>query len=706
MSERNVNRSQRSNGARDRQDRLDADNSSRGFWSKFWQIVQVVQARLRFIILLLLLGLIFSSWSTLSNYWEKWTRAGSTESTGEVDVEYFCPMHPTVVRDHPGEKCPICHMDLARRKKGAGQGEPLPPGTVSRVQLTPYRRVQAGVQTAAVRYLELTKEITTFGTVEFNETTQAHIAATVKGRIVKQYVNYTGQTVEKGEKLAVLDVRYSTDLTNTLEDLRRARQNSDRDLEQSARRRLRVWDLADEQIEDFLRSGRVSPQLTIFSPIKGHVIKKFQREGEFVEEGMSLYDVANLDTVWIEAQVYEADQALVHEGQKVVATTVARPNEGFEGVVSFIYPHLDEATRTLTVRMELPSHAHRLRPGDYATVKISVPPRAIAAFARTLAEDLAKGSVADSLAHALGAPAGPLPSPWLGPALEAAAGQAQLQRGLVVAVPDSAIIDTGSLKVVYREAEPDTFEGVGVQLGPRMAELGTTTAYYPVLRGLQAGDRVVTNGSFLVDAETRLNPAAGSVYYGGSGSSGSQGAVAVRPSSPEDEDAQERKFRANLAKLNAEDRKLAEVQKSCPITSARLGSMGVPVKVLLSGKAIFLCCSGCEDKARADPQKALARIDEFKAKRAVPAPEAAPATVEDATIRKNLAKLSAQDRALAEEQKFCPVQDTRLGEMGVPVKVTVQGQTVFLCCKSCKNEAESEPAKTLAKVKELRQRPK
>jgi Cu(I)/Ag(I) efflux system membrane fusion protein len=681
-----------------------------GVWWKLWQVLQVVQARLRFVALLLLLGLVFSYWGTLANYWEKWTRVASAEPAGEPDVEYFCPMHPAVVRDHPGEKCPICHMDLARRKKGAASGEPLPPGTVSRVELTPYRRVLAGVQTSEVRYLELTKDITAFGTVEFNETKQAHIAATQKGRIVRQYVNTTGQTVEKGEKLAVLDVRYSPDLTSTLDDLRRARQSGNQDLERMAWQRLRVWDLSDEQIDEFLRTGKVNPQFTIYSPIKGHVIKKFQREGEFVDEGTSLYDVADLDTVWIEAQVYEADQALLHEGQKIEASTLARPDEAFEGVVSFIYPHLDEATRTLTVRMELPNPHHRLRPGDYATVKIHVPPQAIAAFSRALAEEWAEASTVDALAHALGAPAGPLPSPWLRPALAAAAGQERLRHGRVLAVPDSAVIDTGSLKVVYREAAPDTFLGVAVQLGPRLAEPGQTTAFYPVLGGLQRGDRVVTNGSFLVDADTRLNPAAGSVYYGGSGSSAGQGAVAVRPSTPEDEDARERKLRAVLAKLPAEDRKLAEAQKVCPITRARLGSMGVPVKIVLDGKPVYLCCGGCEDKAKADPQKTLARVEQARAKAQgpsspAPAPAAAAPSEEDAMVRANLAKLSPEDRALAEQQKFCPIQeDNRLGSMGAPVKLALRGQTVFVCCRSCRKAAESEPEKTLAKVKELRHR--
>ena len=133
--------------------------------------------------------------------------------------------------------------------------------------------------------MPLAKEVTTFGSVEFNETKEAHIAARQKARIVKLFVNYTGQMVEKGEKLAVLDVRYSPELTVTLEDLRRARQRGDRDAEDMARQRLKLWDVGDGQIEEFLRTGKVGTELTITSPIKGHVIKKYQREGSFVEEG-------------------------------------------------------------------------------------------------------------------------------------------------------------------------------------------------------------------------------------------------------------------------------------------------------------------------------------------------------------------------------------------------------------------------------------
>jgi Cu(I)/Ag(I) efflux system membrane fusion protein len=633
-----------------------------GFWGKLWQVLQVVQARLRFVAILVAIGLAIGYWSTINNYVEKWTRSFAAQAAADSDVEYFCPMHPYIVRDNNREKCPICHMDLARRKKGSGEGdEPLPPGTVSRKQLTPYREVLADVQTAEVRYLPLARELTTFGSVEFDETKEAHIATTQKARILRLYVNYTGQMVDKGEKLALLDVKYDAELTSTLQDLARARREGDAAAEQMHRQRLRRWDISEDQVNDFLRTGKVNTQLTITSPIHGHVLKKYQREGSFVDEGTPLYDVADLDTVWVEGQVYEADQALVHEGQPISATTLSLPDKVFSGSVSFVYPHLDEATRTLAVRFELPNPGHQLRPGMYATVKVQVSPAQVGPIAQAAAGDAAR--------------------------------QAQLEKGLVLAVPDSAVIDTGNLKIVYRESGPSTYDGVAVQLGPRLNQAGSSTAFYPVLSGLSAGDRVVVNGAFLVDAETRLNPAAGSIYYGGSGGKGGEGAVTVRPSTPQSEDALVREAKANLAKLTPEDRKLADAQKVCPITRRPLGSMGVPVEVALDGQVVLLCCSGCKDKAEADPAGTLAKL----AKQGQPA--AAPE--DNAEVQANLAKLAPEDRRLAEAQKVCPVLGGRLGEMGVPVKQMLDGQPVFLCCKGCVKKARKEPEKTLAKVKEL-----
>ncbi|HEV3235508.1 MAG TPA: efflux RND transporter periplasmic adaptor subunit, partial [Gemmataceae bacterium] len=346
------------------------------FWWKVWQVAKVAQARLRFIAILAAIGALIASWDTLSNYYEKWTRplyGATAEPSGEY--EYFCPMHTFIVRDTPKEKCPICHMDLSRRKKESDKAEPLPAGTVSRVQLSPYRVVLAGVQTREVSYLPLVKEVKTVGTIEFNETMERRIAARQKARILKLSVNYTGQMVEKGEELATLDVRYSPELNVTLEDLVRAQKGGNKELEDMARKRLELWDIGEEQIKEFMRTGRIGTKLTIRSPIKGHVTKRYQKEGDYVDEGMPLYDVVDLDSVWIEAQVYEADQGMLHEGQTVSATTLALPNEVFTGKLAFIYPHLDENTRTLTTRFELPNPGHKLRPGMYATVKIAIAPK-------------------------------------------------------------------------------------------------------------------------------------------------------------------------------------------------------------------------------------------------------------------------------------------------------------------------------------------
>ncbi len=564
------------------------------FWNT-WQLLKVLQARLRFFAILAVIGVVVGYWDTLAAYYEKWTRPlYGHEETTHGDVEWFCPMHPTVVRDNPKEKCPICHMDLAKRKKGAGQAEPLAAGTVSRVQLSPYRVVLAGVQTDEVRYRPLSRRVVAFGSVEFNETTQAHIATRQKGRIVQLFVNYTGQLVEKGENVARIDVRYSQELMVTLEDLKRARQRGDRAAEDMARQRLRLYDVDDQHIQEFLRTGKVNSELTIVSPIHGHIIKKYQREGNFVEDGTPLYDVADLDSVWIQGLVYESDQSLLTKGLPVRATTRALPGRVFQGTLDFVYPHLDEASRTLAVRFNIPNPGHRLRPGMYATVEVDVPPRRM-----------------EVLAHSLAVPAAGF---GLASLLYAAGQQTLLQRGLVLAVPDSAVIDTGSLKIVYREAAPNTFEGVAVRLGPRLTEADNSAAFYPVLSGLEFGDRIVAHGSFLIDAETRLNPAAGSIYFGGSGGGKSDSsAVAVRPSTPEDEDSTERKARSTLAKLSAADRRLAQTQKFCPVNQgSRLGSMGVPVKVMIDGRPVFVCCEGCRTEALGDPKKTLDKVEKLK----------------------------------------------------------------------------------------------
>ncbi|HET6576534.1 MAG TPA: efflux RND transporter periplasmic adaptor subunit [Fimbriiglobus sp.] len=525
------------------------------------QVLVTVVARLRFVAILAVIGVVIVEWDLLTAYYDKWTRPTSAAAAAESHVEYFCPMHPTVIRDSNKEKCPICHMPLSKRKKGAATAAPLPAGVVSRVQLTPYRVVLAGVRTAPVGYVPLTREIATVGAVEFDERGLHHIAARVKGRIDKLSVNQTGQMVHAGDELATL---YSPDLVVTVQNLLDARRARNKELEQIARDRLVLWGIEPDQIEAIAKGGKAVTHVPVRSPIDGHVIKKYQIEGRYVDEGSPLYDVADLNTVWIQAQLYEEDLGFLpadsHElpadaRLPVTATTPAYPGQSFAGTLSFVYPHVDPVSRTLTVRFELKNPDLRLKPGMTATVRLDLAP-----------EKLARRG--------------------------GAAARFRLSDGKVLAVPEGSVIDTGSLKLVYRESAPNEFEGVKVELGPRMT--GPSGApYFPVLSGLDEGQTVAAAGSFLIDAETRLNPAAGSIYIGGSGS-GTTTAATVRPSTPADPDAE---ITAALARLGPADRALAEKQRVCPITHKRLGSMGAPPKLTIHGKPVFICCEGCEERA-------------------------------------------------------------------------------------------------------------
>jgi Cu(I)/Ag(I) efflux system membrane fusion protein len=677
-------------------------------WWWFHFAVLVKLARLRFIAILVAIGGVIAYWDTINAYYEKWTRPLlGQESVVSSDTEYWCPMHPTIVRDHP-DKCPICAMPLSKRKKGdKSEEEALPPGVSQRVQITPYKVAVAGIETAEIGYRPLTKEIAAVGFVEFDERKQARISARVTGktRIDKLYVNVTGQHVEKGEPLADL---YSPDLVVTVQNMLDARQSSNPSLEKIARDRLRLWGIEDDQIDTILKTGRPITQITIRSPIHGHIIKKYQVEGEYVEEGARLYDVADLSTVWIEAQVYEDEVAFLKMGLPVAATTKSFPNREFKGKVAQIHPHLDAATRTLKVRFDMDNPAYQLRPGMYATVRLQSPVARMAMLREQRQQQWCEQTVSELGTGALLSPGMPPLGGGLASLLTAATQEAVAGRNLVLAVPESAVIDTGSRQFVYREFEPDVFDQIEVQLGPRSG------GFYPVLSGLQAGDRVATTGSFLIDAETRLTAGAASTYFGGSG--GPQGehhaTMTARPSMTRDEDA---KFQAMLAKLNPEDRAIVASQGDCPVLGNRLGSMGAPVPVVLQGQRVFLCCKMCIKKAKANEKRTLTRATELTARAksgaSRPASDSSsvigPGGKREAKVRANLAKLSAEDRPLAEEQKYCPIQtDNLLGVMGPPVILDIKGQKVCLCCKGCTDDALENPEQTLAKVRELKAKAK
>jgi len=632
------------------------------WWFRFAILVKL--ARLRFIAILAVIGVLIVKWDTLVAYYAKWTRPFRGDHAADSEYEYYCAMHTNFVTDDPKAKCPICAMNLTRRKAGAAaQAEALPAGVVPRKQLTPYQVVTTGIRIHEVNYEPLVKRIETVGTVEFDERKLYRVSARVKGRIDKLFVNVTGETVNVGDPLASI---YSPDLVTTIQNLRDAETERDKDL---IRTRLRLWGVEDDQVKEMEQAKGTVTHVTVRSRVHGHVVKKYQVQGQYVDESAPLFDVADLSTVWVEAQVYERDLAYPRVGLPVTATTEALPGKEFPGKVAFLFPHLDQASRTLRVRFNLdnPDHEKKpeasLRPGMYATVRIDIP-------------------------------AAQLANKYLS------------KEGRVLAVPESAVVYTGSKKLVFLQEAPTAFKPVPVELGPLIVGLDDE-GFYPVLKGLQAGERVVTTGSYLLDAENRVSAAAGSIYYGGTGAGSKSGATAtsdVRPTTPEDEDL---KVKTNLARLSTPDRQLAEAQQFCPIQKGPLGAMGEIVKITLHGTPVFLCCKGCVDEAKQHPEKTLETVEKLKKGEGTPATGRPAAGAEkEAKVRAGLAKLSPEDRKLAEAQKYCPVQKTRLGSMGKPVKLMVEGKPVFLCCGGCEEEAKEDPARTLATVEKLKARAK
>lgn len=511
-------------------------------WQKFRMVVKVVELRLRFIALMAATGLVFGYWDTIWNHYEKWTRPLGAAHAAASDVEYYCPMHPTVIQPDPGS-CPICGMPLSKRK--VGEKETLPAGVVSRLTLGPMRVVQAGIQTSEVAYAPLLEAITTVGSVTYDERRLARISSKTKGmsRIEKLFVNFTGDTVKAGAPLAEL---YSPELYQAIRELLVAQRSakerpqaqsafgrsllgSEAEMVALAREKLSRWGITGKQVDEILASGQAEYNVPILSPLSGIVTRKNVVEGQYVAEGDALFEIADLSHVWVQAQVYEDQFSALKVGQAVEARVEAYPGEIFRGKVAFIAPALNPQTRTVDVRYDLENADFRLRPGMFATVKLNTPvadtpafrsrlaaARPMQAHARHASLTVDEQKICPVTTLKLGAMGEPVSTDVGGgkvwtcceacpPKLKAEPAKylARLEpapKDEVLTVPESAVIDTGTKKLVYVETDPGVFEGREVILGPVSGDV------YPVLEGLATGEKVATAGSFLIDAENRLNP--------------------------------------------------------------------------------------------------------------------------------------------------------------------------------------------------------
>jgi membrane fusion protein, copper/silver efflux system len=401
---------------------------------------------------------------------------------------WTCSMHPQVRQNKPGN-CPICGMPLVLAGS-TGEHRDANPETLT---LSEHALAMASVETASVQKRDLIKEIRAVGKVQYNETALATVVTRTEGYIEHLFVDYTGITVNKGDHLVEI---YSPDLYVGMQELLIFRNEQSRLDLSGTRRKLNQWGVTDEQIDRVLKTGKVEDRITLYSPINGTVTEKMVVEGSHVEKGDVLYRVANLESVWVYLDIYEYELAWIQYGQQVEFTAEAYAGQKFKGIVTFISPILNDETRTVKVRVNISNADRKLKPGMYVTAAISVPVLADGNAAPTGLEGKYTCPMHPEVIEDK-----PGKCRICGMDLEQLPGSVKEitdEQRHVLALPVTAVLDSGRKQLVYMEKSRGRFAAVEVTLGPRAGD------FYPVLKGLKAGDRVAIRGSFLLDSQFQI----------------------------------------------------------------------------------------------------------------------------------------------------------------------------------------------------------
>lgn len=435
-------------------------------------------------------------------------KGAEDETAGPAkSASYFCPMHPQIVSDRPGD-CPICNMRLvpaeepgsvananhAAGGRAAESGErrvlfyrspmdpnvtsPVPekdamgmdyvpvysdetsardsgPDGFSPVTITAQKRQLIGLKIGVATRLPFAGAIRTVGRIVADETRVHHVHTRYEGYVERVFADFTGKLVAKGEPLASI---YSPDLFATQEEfllaLRASREATAAGLPDSAnyasglldaaRRRLSLWDISAKEIAKIESEARPIEAVTLYAPITGFVMARTAYHGMQVKPEDTLFDLMDLSRVWVQADIYEYEVARIAVGQMASMTLAYVPGRVWTGRVAFIYPTVDEATRTVSVRLEVDNADGELRPGMYADIVLDGEPKT------------------------------------------------------ALAVADDAVLDSGARKVVF------VYRGEG-RLEPREVTTGLRAGgLYEITSGLSEGDSVAAGANFLLDSESRL----------------------------------------------------------------------------------------------------------------------------------------------------------------------------------------------------------
>lgn len=369
--------------------------------------------------------------------------SSSDEKKGKI-LYWRAPMNPTEIYDKPGKSA--MGMDLVPVYEDEVTGQEA-------VKIDPVTQQNMGIRLGKVRKGPLVHTIRTYGHITPDETLTAQVNLKTSGWIEKLYVDFTGKYVKKGEPLFDL---YSPDLVAAQEEYLAAHRTRKQmpggtgwDLLTSSKRRLQYFDVPESEIEAIERSGKVKKTLMIRSPLSGFVIERKAEEGAYIKAGTSVFRIADLSRVWVDAHIYEYQFSWIAKGQQAEMTLPYLPGKTFSGTVAYVYPYLQPKTRDLIIRLVFQNPEMELKPEMYADIRIKT-----------------------------------------------------VLKGEGLMVPSEAVIRSGRRNVVFVSIGEGKFVPRDVILGPLL-----DNERVQVLGGLVAGESVVTSGQFLLDSESNLKEA-------------------------------------------------------------------------------------------------------------------------------------------------------------------------------------------------------
>lgn len=497
-----------------------------------------------------------------------WPR-GDSQAAAKSDV-WTCSMHPQIRLPNPGS-CPLCGMQLipvSKLPKARGDLE-----------------TRAGLVTEPVVRRELFKEIRTVGKLDYSERQVAYISSRITGRVDRLFVDFTGVEVKKGDHLVEI---YSPELLVAQNELLLALDAVEKEKPsspptksfahsrlESVRTKLRLLGILDEQVAEIEETRKPTTHLTIFAPIGGTVIEKNVRVGQYLNTGDQVYRIADLDPIWLYLNIYEFDLAWVRFGQTVDVQLEAFPGEKFNGSIMFIDPFLDDATRTIRVRVNIKNPDRLLKPQMFATATINVrlhpdgtpEPTGLEGMfvcpmhpevmqrepgkcsicemplekvperrskpktrepndkpdAADKSPDGARddaGKKEDHSAHtkeSMTATKGAKSESHEGHTAKPSTPKKAASGEGVLAIPVSAVLDTGRRRITYRLTD-GAYELVELKVGPRahaLDESGKRREFFVVLDGINEGDQVVSQSGFLLDSQRQIEGMPGLLYPAG-----------------------------------------------------------------------------------------------------------------------------------------------------------------------------------------------